>query len=94
MGSEITDANYQQICHAIDNGKIKLRACKEGESIWLMDSGSRPAIANMHKSFPGAQLKPSKAQQDGKGYASATGELFANERGICHPMPHATGAPA
>ena len=50
-----------------------------------MDSGSRPTIANKDKHFPGATLKHSQAQKEGKGYTSATGGLFKNGGGFTIP---------
>ena len=44
-----------------------------------MDGCPRPTIANMHKHFPGATLRQSEAQKEGRGYNSATGEAFPNE---------------
>ena len=78
-GKSMTDEQLAEVCAAVENGDIKLPKVQEGESIWLLDSGSRPTIANKDKHFPGATLKQSQAQRERKGYTSATGELFKNE---------------
>ena len=78
-GTPLTDEQIEKVCSAIEKGKIKLPPVKEGETIILMDSGSRPTIADRDKHFPGAELRQSQAQREGRGYSSATGEAFPNE---------------
>ena len=75
----MTEEELEKVCVAIEDGTIKLPPAEEGESIILMDSGSRPTIANRDNQFPGAELRQSQAQRLGKGYTSATGEPFPND---------------
>ena len=62
---------------AIDNqirqGLIKLPPCKPNEIWCMVDSGSAPHVADMHKHFPGASLRQSSAQKTGTMVATATG---------------------
>ena len=44
----------------------------------MVDSGSAPRVAVMHRHFPGAKLRASAAQKAGTCMATATGGLFQN----------------
>lgn len=75
----MTDKEIMDFCRAVDKGEITLPKVKEDEKLIHMDSGSRATIANMHKHFPGATLRQSEAQKEGRVYSSATGEAFPND---------------